>query len=128
MAPDGTAVVTGNADGLVTIWDDAEARVDEFRATVGRSPITDVSFDRRGQRLLAGCASGEYRVRDVGKNTLCSFRVRREAGYPAGAVLSPDSRTVIVWNAGSLGFYDAASSEKVYITDFGFNQRSAGSQ
>jgi WD40 repeat protein len=87
-SPDGTRLVSGNADGTVSVWDvESEAIVLILRGHA--DDVTDVAYSRDGRRLVTCSADKTIRLWDpaVGKELLI---LRGHEGKVIRARLSPD--------------------------------------
>jgi WD40 repeat protein len=97
-APDGKAVVTGNEDGSVALWDAASGR-ELWRMAGHRREVNSVAFAPDGKLLASGSFDGDLFLWDAVKGKQLRRLVRGD-GSPASVVpvlavaFSPDGRAL----------------------------------
>ena len=104
----------GCRDGRARLWNvDADREIDPQHTPRHAYPITAVTFDPNGSRLVTGCHAGTVRVWDATRRTLL-HELRQNAGEIVVLAFSPDGKTLLAASHdGTARFLDAESGSQL---------------
>ncbi len=127
FSPDGNLVITGNEAGTLQFRDAATRRVLRSVRT-GGGPITLISFDRSGRRLVTASDDHAVRVWEVRTGKLVGRPLREKLDVNAAA-LSPDGtlaatssgKTVHIWNVAAGTAVGALRGHNDWVGDIEFS-------
>jgi WD40 repeat protein/DNA-binding SARP family transcriptional activator len=104
FAPDGTLAV-GTAVGTVELWNPATGNQIDLPLVVGSTAVTDIAFDRSGQRFVtAGLADGTVKLWFTASLQQQAAGLSTDPGATASAVIEPDGNHLLVVDDAGNGF------------------------
>jgi WD40 repeat protein len=119
VSPDGARVASGNAEGVVRIWNLADGRL-LHEMTGHTRAISDLAFSPDGRRLVSGSLDQRALVWDVETGR----QLFRLTGHSAGLMgntaeveteFSPDGRRIVTIGADSVRIWDSETGQQTAI-------------
>lgn len=124
FSPDGSRGVSGDADGMLWVWDAKTGRLIAAPSTSSTTPITSVAFSPDGAYVAAGSADATVRMWNPITGEAVNQPLRGTGGAVSSVAFSADgSRLVAGSEKGGLLQWDIRSGRAIYPPMAGHAER-----
>jgi WD40 repeat protein len=116
-SPDGSRVVTAQADGTVRVWDSTTGKAVGSPIKGHTDAVSAVAFTPDGQRIASAGRDGTMRLWDAHTGAPLNPNPARVAPVLSCLTVSPDGSKVVTGDDGTIRIWDPHSGQLLRTTD-----------